>query len=978
MTTPKLLTELQDLPRPADADRARVGLARLREQLAEDATLRARIDALEARPPGAALLAALFGNSPFLGQCIIADPAGFFALLDHGPEARFATLMAGLRLDDPALGTRLRQAKRAVALLVAVADIGGLWPLERITGALSEFAERALHLATGKLLAEAAARGELVLPDPADPCTGSGLAILGMGKLGARELNYSSDIDLIVLFDETVVDYRGPRSAQECLVRITRDLVTLMQERTADGYVFRTDLRLRPDAGATAVALSMGSAELYYESQGQNWERAAMIKARSVAGDIAAGARFLKHLTPFVWRKNLDFAAIADIHSIKRQIHAHKGHGDAVVPGHDVKLGRGGIREIEFFAQTQQLIAGGRDPRLREITTVGAIGALAATGRIDRSVADDLIDAYRFLRELEHRLQMVDDQQTHQVPADPEALRQIAVFMGFADTDAFSAGLLAVLHRVQGHYAALFEQGAPLGAEGSLVFTGTEDDPETLKTLAGLGFVEPPMVAATVRRWHHGRYAAMRSARARELLTELTPRLLAALGKTPKPDEAFLRFDEFLGRLPAGVQLFSLFMAEPELLDLMAEIMGAAPRLAGVLARRPQLFDAVLDNGFYQPPSDVAGLIAELTAALVRASDYQDELDIARRFVAEREFQVGVQVLRGRLDVDSAARGLSAVADAALGAMLDAASREFSRQHGTLPGGGMVVVGLGKLGAGEMIFGSDLDLIFIYEHAPDATASDGPSPLAPSTYFARLSHRVINALTALTGEGRLYEVDMRLRPSGNAGPVAVSLASFVRYQNEEAWTWEHMALTRGRVIAGSPDLRARTKAALRHILLRQRDEAKLFADVEDMHRRTVAQHADTNPWNIKHAKGGLLDAEFIAQALVLRHAPAHPEVLTGNTALAFDRLGTAGLLPAADARSLADAARLLRTAQMILRLCHAGGDVTPALRALVATAWGMSDPARLEDRLAAVESGVAAHYLHLVGAPGTEYLERRN
>jgi glutamate-ammonia-ligase adenylyltransferase len=955
-----LLSAMSGLPPAGDPARAARGLDQLAES-GPDAT------ALLADPRGRALAEALFGNSPFLGNAVMAEPAFFFGLLRDGPEAALAAAMAALRHDDGDLRRTLRIAKRRVALLVAVADIGGLWPLERITGALSDFAQKAVDTGLAALLAAAASRGELALPVPAEPCLGSGVTVIGMGKLGARELNYSSDIDIIVFYDGERVPCLGNAEPQRTMIRVVRELVALLQDRTVDGYVFRTDLRLRPDPGATAVALSLVAAEIYYESMGQNWERAAMIKARPVAGDPETGRAFMQLIAPFVWRRNLDFAAIEDIHSIKRQIHAHKGHGEVTVPGHDVKLGRGGIREIEFFAQTQQLIAGGRDRRLRESGTCAAIRALAATGRLDPAVVDDLVDAYGFLRRLEHRLQMVDDQQTQKLPADPDELRRIGAFMGLPDPADFAAAVTAVLRRVQGHYAALFETAPALGSGGALVFTGTDDDPETLKTLAGMGFTDTRMVSATIRQWHHGRYRAMRAARAREILTAIKPKLLEALAATGNPDHALLRFDEFLRHLPAGVQFLSLLSAQPQLLGLVTEILGTAPRLAAVLARRPHLFDALVGGDALAPLPDAAALTREMEDALHQARDYQDALDIARRFAGEREFRVGVQLLRRLIDVEGAARALTAIADAVLTGLLAATEDEFARQHGRIAGGGMAVVGMGKYGAGEMAFRSDLDLIFIYDHGDEIEASDGKVKLAPSTYFSRLSQRVINALTALTPEGRLYEVDMRLRPSGSAGPVAVRFAGFERYQRSEAWTWEHMALTRARAVAGPADLMARIETVRRAVLANPaRDPAKLRLDVAEMHARVAETHGSRNPWNLKHAPGGLVDLEFIAQYLVLRHAGSRPEVLTGNTAAAYEALGEAGLLDRGRAAGLADATRLLRHLQMLLRLClepeESTDQLSPGLRSVLAAAGRAADFAALEALVIDTERHVAETY----------------
>jgi len=551
------LSAFEALPPPADESPAAIGLERWHEAAndATDATLAEAMGALAEDRAGANLLSSVFGNSPYLTQTCLREPGFVIRLAEQGLDATFAEILDRLNHEVASLAARagvmaaLRVAKRRAALTVALADLAERWELAQITGALSQFAEGALDIVVRHLLTSAAAGGEIA-PDALEQ---SGLIVLGMGKLGARELNYSSDIDLIVLFDGERTGYRGTRGVQSFFTQIAQELVRMMAERTADGYVFRTDLRLRPDPGSTPPAVATRAALTYYESAGQNWERAAFIKARPIAGDRDAALAFLAELRPFLWRKNLDFAAIEDIHSIKRQINAHRGSGRIAVAGHDIKLGRGGIREIEFFAQTQQLIWGGRKPELRRAGTLEALDALAGAGLIGDDARASLTTAYHFLRKLEHRLQMIDDAQTHSVPQDPAALHRVAVLMGFANAALFAEALTAHLSAVEAIYARLFEGAPSLAAPGNLVFTGAEDDPETLKTLRDLGFADPAAIAAIVRNWHHGRYRATRSARARELLTELVPALVAAFGATPNPDSAFMRFDEFLGRLPAGV-----------------------------------------------------------------------------------------------------------------------------------------------------------------------------------------------------------------------------------------------------------------------------------------------------------------------------------------------------------------------------------------------------------------------------------------
>ena len=981
------LASVDQLPKIGNAERASLGLQHWNERVAkvEDGELAGFLRALAENPAGRRLLEAVFSNSPFLTQCALLDLAFFARLVRNGPEDPFEDLIAALKTagaapDRAALMAGLRVARRRAALLIALTDLAGHWSLDQVTAALTRFADEALTAALAHLLRAAEARGELALEDPDRPVQDCGLVLLAMGKYGAGELNYSSDIDLIVLFDPARIDYRGRRSVQEAMVRLTRDLVTVLEERTGDGYVFRVDLRLRPDPGAMPLAISLVAALTYYESMGQNWERAAMIKARPAAGDLEIGRAFLAELSPFVWRKHLDFWAIQDIHSIKRQINAHKGGGRIALKGQNIKLGRGGIREVEFFAQTQQLIYGGREPRLRASRTLDALRVLAETGRIDRLAAEELGEAYRYLRRLEHRLQMVHDHQTHSLPADEEGLAEIAAFMAYGSPEAFREAVLAVLRRVEDYYAELFEEAPSLGGPGNLVFTGGEPESGTLATLRGLGFEDGTMVFHLVRGWHHSRYRATRSTRAREMLTELMPALLQALGRTPSPDAALKKFDEFLGGLPAGVQLFSLLYANPSLLDLLAEIMGAAPALAEHLSRNPGQLDAVLSRDFFAPVPERPALAAEFAAALDEARDFQDVLDLSRRWANDRKFQAGVHILRHSGEVDETGRAVSDIAETVLDGILSPVTEEFARTHGRLPGPGLAVLGLGKLGSREMTLGSDLDLIFVYETEQGAETSDGPKPLPASHYYARLAQRYINALTAATGEGRLYEIDMRLRPSGKAGPIATSLAGFRQYHEEAAWTWEHMALTRARVVAGDPDFAARIMAVLGEILRRPRDSDRLLVEVSDMRRRIEKEHSAESLWNAKYLRGGLVDLEFLAQYLQLRHLHARPEIAGTATEEVFARLAEVGLLGVSTAHRLIEASRLLRGVQGFLRLtAGADFDETQApegLKASLARAGGALDFASLKASLIAAAQGVIEAYEAIVEEPARAAKER--
>jgi [glutamine synthetase] adenylyltransferase / [glutamine synthetase]-adenylyl-L-tyrosine phosphorylase len=931
---------------------------------------------LIAAPAVRDLLRGIFAASPYLTALILRDPGRLVRLLQTSPEDHLNLLLAQLDALQPAtvveLMESLRKAKNEIALLTALADLGGVWPVMTVTDALTRTADACLHAAVRFLFAQAVAKGEwLAAPGDAAPELSSGYIVFAMGKYGAFELNYSSDIDLIVFYDAAKARLRDDVGIQQFFVRMTRDIVKIMQERTSDGYVFRTDLRLRPDPGATQVALSTDAAMHYYESFGQNWERAAMIKARAVAGDIPAGDALLKDLSPYIWRKYLDYAAIADIHAMKRQIHAHKGFGEIAVAGHNIKVGRGGIREIEFFCQTQQLIAGGRQADMRLRPTLQVLRQLVTRGWIKPHVRDDLDAAYQYLRTLEHRLQMVADEQTHTLPGTGEALDRFACFAGYPATDAMAIELTRWLSTVQTHYASLFEDAPKLTHDDiNMVFAGEQDDPATLEALAAMGYSQPSQVVQTVRGWHHGRYRAVSTARARERLTDVQPLLIEALAATANPDAALGSFDRFLAELPASVQLFSLLRANPNLLHLIAAIMGTAPRLARILSRRRRVIDAVLDPrvlGSLPTAADTRALIA---AEIQSANTYEEALDRARVIGTEQAFLIGVRSLSGAIRTGEAGGAYTLLAEELLAAIWAAVEKDFVASHGRVEGGGAVVLALGKLGGGEMTATSDLDLIIVYDFAPTAAMSDGPRPLAVTQYFARLTQRLISAISAPTAEGLLYEVDMRLRPSGQKGPVATQLTSFIDYQASEAWTWEHMALTRARVMCGPPELADRVTAAIHKALTKPRDPAKTTKDVREMRALIAKEKGSTNIWDLKQVRGGLVDIEFIAQYLQLVHASSQPTVLHPTTGVALDRLAAAGILGAGDAAALGEAWRLYSELTQITRL-SSEGQFNPAtapdgLKQLLMRVADMPTFALLEAHIAAVQVDVAARFEQLI------------
>jgi len=939
------LTDASNFIRPADADAVAVARDRWQDRarslpLPEDGLSPGpeEIANLIDRPDVRPLIDGVFGASPFLTDCLLKEQAFVARMLDGDPDDCLAALLAEVmavpqaKPDRRATMSALRIARRRIALLTALCDISGVWSLAEVTWALTRFADASLDAAVRHLMTTAETEGLLAYDPDGQGAVPDGFTILGMGKLGSGELNYSSDVDLVLLYEPDRCRFPGRLDDRGLFQRMSRDLVTVLQERTSDGYVHRVDLRLRPDPASTPPALSVDGAIAYYESVGQNWERAAMIKARPCAGDLALGGDFLREIEPFIWRRHLDFAAIEDIHAVKRQIDRHRGNRDITVAGHNIKTGRGGIREIEFHAQSLQLVWGARDRRLRIPDTRRALAALADAGRLEPARAERLIEAYGFLRMVEHRLQMLEDHQTQTLPSDEPTLHRLALFCGFEDTAPFAARLTDELKGVRDAYDRLFEAGpaarrdtARQQVAGNLVFTGGEDDPETLETLQAMGFGAPAHVAETVRRWHRGRYRATRTERSQQILTRMMPRLLKALAQTSQPDTAFTRFDAFLSNLPAGVQLFSLFESNPALLDLVAEVMGTAPALAEHLSRYPILFDAVLSDDFYDDLPPLKDLATSLDTALSRGRDAQDYLDIARRWAADRRFQIGVQLLRGITDGVKAGIAFADIAEAVLRALTPRIETAFAfgEGYGRIPGGALAIVGLGRLGAREMNPGSDLDLVFVYDVQADdpvQVASDGRRSLAAPAYYARLAQRVVSALSVPTGEGKLYEIDMRLRPAGNQGPVAVSEEGYLKYLAEEAWTWEQQALTRARVVQGPNRLAGRLERGIAEILRRRRDHADLASAVMEMRTRIAKAKPARSFWDIKNCDGGLTDLDFLVQALVLLHAADHETILKRSSAESLAALAQAGILSADETSALIAADRLWLCLVATLRL----------------------------------------------------------
>ena len=882
-------------------------------------------------PRANAILLGIAEASPYLFDLVRADAGRLIRLLGCEPEAHLARLIDHVCRDVMAAASEadamqlLRRMKAEAALLIALCDIGGVWPVMQVTAALTDIAVHSVQAALRYLLQREAGRAKLSPPNPDRPDEGSGLVVLAMGKMGARELNYSSDIDLIVFFDAAASSLAPGIEPQPFFVRITQGLSRMLQQRTADGYVFRVDLRLRPDPASTQVAISIEAALHYYEREGRTWERAAMIKAYPCAGDARTGEALLSEIAPFVWRKHLDFAALADVHDMKRQMQTYRGQSDIAVEGHNVKIGRGGIREIEFFAQTQQLIAGGRHPELRVRPTLQALDVLASRNWITFQARDELSAAYLFLRRVEHRLQMVADEQTHTLPDNAEAVERFARFLGYENRSAFARDLLVHLNIVQGHYGKLFE-GDPAGAATlpPADFSAGPEDQRLLAHLTSLGFRKPIAVAATVQQWMTGDYRVFRVEATRTAFIEFVPALIAGLADAEEPDDAVAAFDRFLQALQRGGRLISLLSQNRELVALVALILGAAPRLGDMLARQPQIMDGLIDPRFFGAMPDQQELSVRLADTLRDADSYEEFLDRLRLFGQESLFLIGTRILSGTVSASQAGVAFADVAEGIVDTVHGLVTERFAAQHGRIKGQQTAILAMGKLGSREMTATSDLDLILLYDFDDEQPDSDGEKSLHGAHYFARFTQRLISAFTTRTNYGVLYEVDMRLRPSGRAGPVASRLDSFSQYQELEAWTWEHMALTRARVISSSSDFRAKIEQIIREVLTRPRDAAVIATDVADMRRAVALEKGEDDVWDLKYAAGGMVDIDFVAQYLQLVHAAEKPDILDVSTVQVLDNAVRLSVLPQASAEILRTAARLYNNLTQILRLCVTG------------------------------------------------------
>jgi len=878
-------------------------------------------------------------HAPFLKGLMPSRRALLQQLVAAGPAAVMATAHAllGDSTSEQSLASRLRRARGDVALLVALADLSGRWPLELVTAALSDFADAAIDAAIAAALAERGAPNR-------------GLVALALGKLGSRELNYSSDVDLILLHEPALIPCRSHEEPEEAAVRIARRAVALLADRMPDGYVARVDLRLRPSSEITPISMTLAAAEYYYQSEAETWERLAFVRSRAVGGDVALGEAFLRRLQPFVWRRSVDFTAVRDVQSVSLRIRDHFEGGQALGPGFDIKRGRGGIREVEFFTQINQLIWGGRDTSLRVPATLEALQALLAAGRIEPGEAEALATSYRAFRTIEHRLQMRRDEQTHMVPKLAADRAGVAALCGAKDWDVVERALARLTAPVARAYdeliAAATPPATPVPADAAPWLKA--EYPKLAKTLGPL-----------MERWRGTGLRALRSESARAAFERILPGLIAGIAEAADPARAAVRLDGFLEQLPPAAQFLALLEANPRLVELLSHLLGVAPVLADALARTPALFDVMLGPDAVEPPPLADALAAELVRMVGNSVSLEEALDRVRRWTSERRFQLGAQLIEGHVAPLVAARALAGLADAALQVLMPAVTAGLAEAHGHVPGAEPLVLAMGRYGGGMLTHASDLDLVFLYEGDP-AALSNGTKPIAAHLWFNRLGARLSTALSVPTAEGGLYEVDTRLRPWGTKGPLFVNLESYARYQAEDAEAWEHMALTRTRLIGGSPATRAKAEAVVRAQLAKPRDADALRKAVVGMRADIAKAKPGQGVFDVKLGPGGLVDLEFIIHYLQL----LTPEALTPDMHLALDRLAAAGKLPAAQAEALAAAHDLLASWLVMLRLVVPGMKLpesfSPAVEAVLVRSLGA---ASYTDAMAAL--GLAKQHVRL-------------
>ena len=809
--------------------------------------------------------------------------------------------------DDASAMRAIRRWRSRSCLTVALSDLAGLCDTVTQMAWLSRAADTALSSSLAFLINLAVARGKI---NPVEnSMLGCGWSIIALGKLGAEELNYSSDVDLLILHDLATAPL-AQEQVQPFYVGLTRDLVRLLSAASADGIGWRVDLRLRPDPGATAVSIDVDAAISYYESLARTWERAAFIRARPVAGDVQMAKRFLSQIQPFIWRRTLDYTVMDDMKAMLRRSPQSNGW-----LGYNLKIGKNGIRQIEFFTHVLQLVAGGREAELRQHQTAAALCALAKFDWITPNQADSLITAYKQLRRTEHRIQMIADSQTHSLPRSQPELAHFANFMGHAQTTELCAALAKVQDTIAlnaTHEILHSPVDQAVSSEHILL-----DDYDTLVAwLSENGFARPHDVADTLSGWMAGRIAATRSERARVILNRLMPEILMQFATASAPDDIFAALAQFIEGLPASVQIFSLLEYNPQLTRLLCDMLVLSPQICDRLRRYPALFDLLLYREFFAPIETTSDL-KKIFHQKIGGLPVELALDQIKILVRELKFRAQVQTLSFATDTDQLETSLTSIAEAAIDSVLTLALSDIVRRYGEI-NAKISILALGRLGVKQLTAGSDLDLLIVYDAGPECF-SHGQRTLAAANYVLRLAQTMVSWISTPTAEGTLYDVDLRLRPEGKAGAIATSIDRLATYFNRDAWIWEKQALTKARPIAGDVSLCKKIQHLINSIINHDHPKDHLITAISDMRQRLQNQQKPVSKWHLKRITGGLTDIDLLIQAWRLEHGALFSD--SGQTAyVILQTLHENGVIDSNNLEQMTDAAQFLNDIYHSLRL----------------------------------------------------------
>lgn len=894
------------------------------------------------------------GSSPFLTNIICRGPSyvqRLFIMREIMLKRSENEMLAALREVVPPECTYqdlfpiLRRFKYTEVLRIAARDLNGLAPLEEVTAELSSLASATLQIAYETAKRELAAEHGLPMMETPEGFAEADLTILGMGKLGGRELNFSSDIDLIYFYSSSkgetagVPDPRGTLKGKVSLhvffVKLAEMVNRAISQVTSDGFVFRVDMGLRPDGKAGDLASSLRSAEIYYESWGQAWERAAMMKARPVAGNIALGEELLQGIEPFIFRRYLDYNLVEDMMSMKLKIDAslqRLQEGEV-----NIKLGRGGIREIEFFIQTLQLVYAGKNPKLRERNSLAALAILRDSRIIQESDCSQLTEAYVFLRTVEHRIQVVQERQTHSLPRKEEEMLALARRCGFLRSDG-SSRFQETLERhrsaVSAIYGGLFlSRDARIKEEVSPeihVFFDENADADLIKDLlAERGFENPDIAYQNLLMLRDGPPRLNLTERGRRTLEKIAPLFLQEVFSSPDPDLALTNLERFLLALRTRASIYALLAENRDILKLITSLFGMSEFLSKIFIGHPELLDSMISRGYAFLTKERATMEKELDALLALSEDFEGKLEAMRRYRHEEFLRIGINDIHGKMGQIDVARQLTDLADVCLSAAYRMATAElarfgrptYSREDGTVGEAALAVVAMGKMGGYELNYHSDLDIIYIFDHQG---MTDGEKSITNREYFAKLGQKIILVLTTLTREGYVYKIDTRLRPSGNAGPLVTTIESFVSYHDTEAQIWERQALTKARVIFGTPELKEEIEQVIERTAYRCEADQVVRSEIHRLRMRMENELAKetAGSYNIKTGRGGMVDVEFVVQFLQLKYGTEYRAIRNANTLAALDAMQALEIIPELDFRPLAEGYRFLRRLENRLRLIH--------------------------------------------------------